>query len=385
MDPVQRALFEVVPRLRSAAHFVPLGQLPTPIEPLSALAKRLGRAQADIYVKRDDRTSPVYGGNKVRTLEVLFGVAQRREASRIYATGAYGSNHAVATVLHAPRAGLSAGVLLFPQPPSTTAIENLRVTVAKCAAARALPHWSALPGALVLAHAADRFHKRRTFWMVPGGATPEGALGYVSAAFELALQVASGELPNPRAVVVGVGSTCTSAGLLTGFALAARLGIGFVDSTGRSAPPRLCSIRVTPWPVTSKYRIVSLAAKTSALLAELAGDSRLRVDRTTLSALLTVDGHYLGKGYGYPTSQGREALELFADTEGPPLDTTYSAKSAAALVERVRRSESGPLLYWATKSSAALPQVSALPATTPASMVRWIERHDQRENPSSRK
>ena len=39
-------------------------------------------------------------------------------------------------------------------------------------------------------------------------------------------------------------------------ALAARLGIGFVDARGRPAPPDLVSVRVTPWPVTSAFRIV---------------------------------------------------------------------------------------------------------------------------------
>ncbi|HVR18928.1 MAG TPA: pyridoxal-phosphate dependent enzyme, partial [Polyangiaceae bacterium] len=100
-------------RLRTAA----IGAWPTPVEPLDELARELGHPAAELFVKRDDRSSPVYGGNKVRTLDVLFGEALARGLPRIVATGAYGSNHALATVLHAPRVGLVPDVALFPQPP----------------------------------------------------------------------------------------------------------------------------------------------------------------------------------------------------------------------------------------------------------------------------
>ena len=80
-----------------------------------------GSSASDAYVKREDESAEVYGGNKVRTLEFLFGEALARGARRIYSTGAFGSNHAAATVLHAPRVGLESGALLFPQPPSRTA------------------------------------------------------------------------------------------------------------------------------------------------------------------------------------------------------------------------------------------------------------------------
>ena len=69
----------------------------------------------------------------------------------------------------------------------------------------------------------------------PGGATALGALGYVSAGLELAQQIARHELPVPRRVIVGVGSTCTSAGLLVGLALAGHLGRGPATTTTPTA------------------------------------------------------------------------------------------------------------------------------------------------------
>ena len=152
--------------------------------------------------------------------------------------------------------------------------------------------------------------------MVPGGATEVGALGYISAALELAEQVDRGELPVPAQLVIGVGSTCTSAGLLLGLRLAAERGLGW------ERPPRLVSARVTPWPITSPWRIVDLAERTGRLLAERTGDPSFAVDRRTLRAGLEVDGRYLGRGYGEPTPEGRAAIRTFREHADLELDTT---------------------------------------------------------------
>ena len=65
--------------------------LPTPVERLSVLERELG--SAPLYVKRDDRSAEAYGGNKVRTLEVLFGRARGAlgELREIIAASAFGS------------------------------------------------------------------------------------------------------------------------------------------------------------------------------------------------------------------------------------------------------------------------------------------------------
>jgi D-cysteine desulfhydrase len=204
--------------------------------------------------------------------------------------------------------------------------------------------------------------------MVPGGATPEGALGYVSAALEVAEQVAQGVLPAPRRIYIGVGSTCTTAGLLVGFALAARRGLGF-------RTPEIVAVRVTPWPVTSRYRILGLAVRTSALLAKLARDPALELGRAELAPGLAIDGAQLGAGYGLPSDAGYEAIASFRRLALFELDTTYSAKSAAAFVSAARGRPDGPLLFWSTKSTRALPDVSdAELERAPAIARRWLAR-----------
>jgi len=354
-------LFRAWPRLAARIDAVALGAFPTPVERLTALERELG--SGPLYVKRDDVSADVYGGNKVRTLEVLFGRAKAEGAREIIATGAFGSNHAVATVLHAPRVGLVPGAVLFPQPHSAAARENFRVTLARAERLVLVPHWSWMPYGMWRARATGRSV------MAPGGATPTGALGYVAAALELAAQVERGELEPPRRVVVGVGSTCTSAGLLVGFAHAARLGLGFRE------PPELVAVRVSPWPVTSRFRIVGLAVRASRLLAELADEPSLALSRAELSPRLVIDGSELGPGYGQPSAGGRAAIELFRAHGLFELDTTYSGKAASAFVARARPHVSGSSLFWSTKSTRALPSVTdAELEHAPLAGRRWLAR-----------
>lgn len=356
-------LHSVWPRLEGRVDAVSLGDFPTPVERLVALEREHGGGP--LYVKRDDLSSRRYGGNKVRTLEVLFGAAKARGARRILATGAFGSNHAVATVLHAAAAGLEGGAILFPQPESWAALENLRVTLAHASPLYVLRHWSALPLAMWRRATPD------TVVMAPGGATPYGALGYVSAALELAMQVERGELEAPSRVVIGVGSTCTSAGLLVGFEHATRLGLGFRKK------PALVSVRVTPWPVTARFRILGLAVRASELLARLAQDPSLALDKATLSPGLVIDGARLGPGYGMPSEPGLRALELFRRTGLFELDTTYSSKAASGFLASAREAP-GPHLFWSTKSTVRLPAVSAEALrSAPPVAVRYMLRSER--------
>jgi D-cysteine desulfhydrase len=192
----------------------------------------------------------------------------------------------------------------------------------------------------------------------------------VNAALELSLQVEAGAIPPPSRIVVAGGSGCTTAGLLVGLALAARLGIGFSER-GPAKPPLLVSVRVTPWPVTSKLRLARMAARASTLLSELVGDAALRMRSRDFDARFVVDGRFLGPGYGYATPEGRQAVELFRRVGREELETTYTGKAAAALVDLVRNGAKGPTLFWATQSSTH-PADEDLPSSAPRAVVRWV-------------
>ena len=95
-------LFDYFPALRGRVPWVSLGTLPTRVEHATRVLAATG-LPGELWLKRDDLSSPVYGGNKLRLLEHLLGEAQQRGCVRVYSSGAVGSNFAVATALHAPR------------------------------------------------------------------------------------------------------------------------------------------------------------------------------------------------------------------------------------------------------------------------------------------
>ncbi len=325
-----------------------LGAWPTPVVETCVEGRPL-------WIKREGDSSGLYGGNKVRTLEPWLGHALARGARRIWAIGAYGSNHAIATVLHARAVGLDAGAILFPQPGSEWAFENAGALIDSGCRIVRLRSVVEVPFAAALIAARER----DSIVMPPGGATPIGTLGALSAALELAEQVAAGECPAPSRIVVPAGSTCTSAGLLAGFALARSLG------AWRGPPPIIHAVRVTPWPVTSRVMILQLAATTLIRIAMLGGPHVWLRD----NARLEIDRRELGRGYGHMTATGTAAMHQLV---GPRLDGVYSGKAAAALL-RLHRSGDGPLLLWSTKSEVVLPPASteALGAAPPA-LVDWL-------------
>lgn len=385
MSAPVRPLFQIWPALEPGLGFSALGDFPTPIEHFDRVVPAEAGAWGETYVKRDDLSSPLYGGNKVRTLEPLFGHVRRAGQLAVVATGAYGSNHAVATVLHAKRLGFRAAVALFPQPWSETAMANLRVSMTHADEVTDLPHWSVLPFEIWRRSRQARQAPPGAFVMPPGGAIPRGCLGFMSAGLELAQQVERGLMPPPDEIVIALGSTCSTAGLLLGLRLAARLGIGWGERPGAGRQgaglPSLVAVRVTPWPVTSAYRVVGLARRVAVWLHGLSRDPVFDVSRAELGQGLCLDGSQIGAGYGLPTPAGLAAiaaLEPFAAA----LDTTYSAKSVASLLARLRRGSSSGgrpparvRLFWSTKSSAPLPEVSAAAlAEAPPRMQRWLAR-----------
>ena len=362
-----RALFELWPDLARAVPSVALGDFPTPVETLDSVLRELGVSARDVFVKRDDLSSELYGGNKVRPLELLFGRVEQKGGGTVYATGAYGSNQVLATLLHARRLGLPYGAVLFPQPSTASARAALQVILSLGPELVTVPHWSALPAGMAIAKGRALASGTRSFMTPPGGATPRAVLAYVSAGLELALQIEERLMPEPRRIYVPTGSNATSAGLLAGLALAARLGIGF-----RAGPPELCAVRVGPWPITSRTRLLSLSLQTLALLARLTREPKLLFEGRELGSRLRLRGEFLGEGYGHETAQANEACSVFARAGFAVLDETYSGKAAAALIADLRAGVPGPLLFWSTKSSAPLPPVAEIPGAVPAALAKFL-------------
>ena len=106
--------------------YVSLGCFPTPVERSEALSRELG---CDLWVKRDDRSGALYGGNKVRKLELLLADAKRRGCARVATLCAYGSHHALATATYGAHLGLEVELFLYPQPLTPHVLDDLLLDV----------------------------------------------------------------------------------------------------------------------------------------------------------------------------------------------------------------------------------------------------------------
>ena len=339
-------MFEHWPALRARVPWVSLGTLPSPLVDGSVVLREAGLG-GELWLKRDDQTSAVYGGNKLRLLEHLLGEARALGASHVYSTGACGSNFALATALLAPTAGLSPGAISFPQPMTLAGEQSHRLVAARARLVE-IPHWSLLPVAVERVRRAAERRGEVAFVLSQVRVKPESLFGYLAAGLELAAQVRDGACPAPARIVLPVGSGATSAGVVAGLSLAAKLGIW------RGPLPTVVAVRIAPWPLSRRARVLSLAEKTLASLAQYTESSALALARRELSSLELITDQ-LGQGYPHATPAGTAARSLFARAGLPILDDTYSAKAAAHALELAKRASGGPLLFWCTKSSAPLP------------------------------
>jgi 1-aminocyclopropane-1-carboxylate deaminase/D-cysteine desulfhydrase-like pyridoxal-dependent ACC family enzyme len=321
-------LFRSYPALQERLPWLQLGGGPTPVQRLEGP----GDGRGELWVKRDDLTSPLYGGNKVRKLEYLLADALRSDAGRLITTGVVGSHHCLATAVHGRRVGLPTSLVLFPQPMTAHARHVAALNEAWADEIRHCASFAAQP----FVEAALRWRRRKDRpYVIPGGGSNAlGALGYVGGAVELGEQVARGDLPRPDTILVAAGTLGTVVGLAIGAALT-------------DVADRIVAVRIVPSAIANVWSLSRLVEGSVRLLADAgvpAPEARRVVDRVDLV------GGYIGDGYGHPTEAGARSTAWF-ETRNLPLDPTYTAKAAAAALDRVGRRSDRVILYWHTLSS----------------------------------
>lgn len=326
-------LFGVFPELQKRFPWTPLVNAPTPVERLENLSAQIGK---EIWIKRDDKTSPIYGGNKPRKLEFILADASASGRKELVTGGGIGSNHTLATAIFGQRQGFKVALGLFSQPVTEHVRMNLLLDHAYGAE---MIHFSSLMSAVLHYYLITRLQRPKAYFIPPGGSNPIGTLGYVDAALELVMQLESKAMPMPESIFVAAGTCGTVAGLLLGMKLA-------------NVKTRIIGVQVAPNMFSNPKTVLNLARKTLKFMRR--HDPTVPEVKLNLEDISFEKGHF-GKGYGYPTEAGKSAMRLIADTEGIQLDLTYTAKTFGALLEHVKDSSTnGPVLFWHTFNSADL-------------------------------
>ncbi len=345
--PEGPALFRRFPALAGRIPHRPYLEGPTPVAPV---ALPTGGA---LWVKRDERSCLLYGGNKPRKLEFTVGAALARRQRRLVTTGGLGTHHGLATTILAREAGLATTLVLVDQPVTDEVRSSLELFLAYGAEVVYGRHVAgAAAGVLrVLARAALAGERPR---LVPtGGSSALGNLGFVSAGLELAEQIHRDELPEPEEIFVAVGSGGTLAGLSLGLRLA---GLG----------SRLVGVVVTDILPPTPSRLRRSARRS---LARLRRADREVPDVTIPDAGISLCQRQLGDGYGAATDAAVSAVAWAAE-HGFAAETTYTGK---CLAEVLARAHEGRLperaLFWNTyngidvaQAAPRQPSLDALPA-----------------------
>ena len=308
-----------IPRIRFA-------HLPTPIEEMPRLSAALGGPR--LAVKRDDQTGLAFGGNKTRKLEFLLAEAKEQGAQTILTAGAVQSNHCRQTAAAAARYGFDCTLILYgekpAQPTSNLLLDHLF---------NAEIVWT------------DRAHRdevlKQTYeqaktqgrapYLAPyGGSSPTGALGYAFAMEEFIHQGFHADW-----IVFASSSGGTQAGMSLGAKLFGYMG-------------HLLGVSIDePKPALQAH------------CAKLASDASEKLGKRINFAPdeVEVNSDYCSAGYGVLTDTEREAVHLFAKTEGLLLDPVYTGRAAGGMIDLIRKGFLGKddtVLFWHTGGTPAL-------------------------------
>lgn len=306
----------------------PLAHLPTKIESLSRLTMNLDGPE--LFIKRDDQTGLAFGGNKTRKLEYLMAQALAEGADLVLTAGADQSNHCRQTAAAAARCGLDCTlVLVEPAPETSTA--NLFLD--KLLGADLIWTEKDMRDQVLDKAYKEAVSRGKKPYLIPyGGSNAVGAYAYFNAMKELQEQLAD-EMPDW--IVFASSSGGTQAGLLAG-------------SQNYHLQTKILGISVDESERVLKDRVFRLASEVS----NLYGDKKdINPDQ------ILINDDFVGGGYGILNDQDREAIHLFAKTEGILLDPVYTGRAGAGLVHLIRSgyfSKNERILFWHTGGTPAL-------------------------------
>ena len=328
------SLFRDYPGLQKALPKYDLGTFPTPIHPLEKLNTK------NLWVKRDDQSSLIYGGSKIRKLEFILAAACRRSARHLLTLGGIGTHHGLATAIFCDRLAIQCTLLLFYQPVNKDVRRNLLLLGQS--KARLIYHKTLLR-VIIGYYSLYRMRFPTAFFVYPGGSNAIGNTGFVNAAFELKDQIDRGIAPEPEVIFCPLGS----GGSLAGLALGAQL----TGLNSRIIGVRVMPSHLGPFQACTLQTVEKQMKRTYAYLKK-----KCRELPDISIRMPLIEHNYVGDGYGALTRAGKYASQLMLQHEGITLESTYTAKTFAAVLDYCRKHQSnrGPVLYWHTYNSVDL-------------------------------
>lgn len=327
-------LFRKYPELGRKLPHIDLGVFPTPVHPLAHLGV------GNLWIKRDDLSSPVYGGNKIRKLAFILAEAEHKKKRHLVTLGGIGTNHGLASAIFSHRLGLECTLLLYHQPVTA----NVKLVLLLLAKYRArLVYQKSLWRTLLSYFLLYRLRYPAAYFVYPGGSSAVGTVGYVNAALELRDQIDQGILPEPGLIFCPL----SSGGSLAGLAL----GLQLSGMNTRVVGVRVIASHLGPFQVCTPNTVAKQMKHAYAYLKK-----RCRELPDIPIEAPSILNDFFGTGYGMPTAAGSNAYHLMKDKEGILLDPTYTAKTFAAALAYCRdhNRNSGPVLYWHTYNSVDL-------------------------------
>jgi len=337
-------LFELYPNLEGKVPWIPLlNKVPTPVERLTELEKDLGLNDGQIYIKRDDKDHDIYGGNKLRKFEFIFGKAVKKKKKGMATIGGIGTNHGLACAIVAKQLNMKCNLFLFPQP-LTWHVQRSLLLYDYFGAKL---HLSKGFVGLALKSFLFQFFHPKHYLMLPGGSllfgkgSPNGTIGFINAALELSKQIKNGELPEPDAIFVAGGSGGTAGGLIAGCKLA-------------GLKTKIHCVQVSMDWVVNKSTVALNANKALEYIQKKDKSfPKIKVEEDDFEVI----SGYLGSEYGVKTIRSQNAVDKVWELEGKKrgfkLETTYTGKTMAAMLDYLEKDEnkSKIVLFWNTYNS----------------------------------
>jgi len=317
-----------------------------PIDNLPNLEQYLKLFKDSVYIKRDDKNHEIYGGNKIRKFEFIYGRILKKKRKAIIVIGGIGSNQVIASLLISQelKPPLNNYIFLSEQPLT----KHVQRTLLLCK--RFNPkrmYFSSSYIGLFLKILKFKIMHPRAYLIFPGGSllyhfgTPVGTIGFIEAAFELKQQIKDGSIPEPDVIYIPCASCGSAAGLIVGCKIL-------------NLKTKIHAVSVGDKAFNNKKAMLQNCNK---VVKYLHNKDKSFPKITLKENDFEIIYGYLGSGYGAETKKSKDAVDLLMDLEGNEkgflLETTYTGKTIAAMIDYLKKEENKnkKVLFWNTYNS----------------------------------